>query len=55
MPSAFFGCRPHYLGSLTQAVNPPIKYGAELTSLDGEDDHVHILFRAKPIVTSSPS
>jgi putative transposase len=24
------------------------KYGVELTNLDGEDDHVHILFRAKP-------
>jgi putative transposase len=23
------------------------KYGVELTNLDGEDDHVHILFRAK--------
>jgi len=23
-------------------------YGVELTNLDGEDDHVHILFRAKP-------
>jgi putative transposase len=23
-------------------------YGVELTTLDGEDDHVHILFRAKP-------
>ena len=24
------------------------KYGIELTTLDGKDDHVHILFRAKP-------
>jgi len=23
-------------------------YGVELTNLDSEDDHVHILFRAKP-------
>ncbi|ERH03502.1 MAG: transposase, partial [Halorubrum sp. J07HR59] len=23
-------------------------YGVEVTNLDGEDDHVHILFRAKP-------
>jgi len=24
------------------------KYGVTLTTLDGEDDHVHILFRAEP-------
>lgn len=24
------------------------KYGVEVTNLDGEDDHVHILFKAKP-------
>ena len=24
------------------------KYGVTLTNLDGEDDHVHILFRAEP-------
>jgi putative transposase len=23
-------------------------YGVEITNLDGEDDHVHILFKAKP-------